>query len=61
MVETKVETKVERTVSHQGVASSFCTHTPQGFGYLPSSVRFDPKNVKIQFSAWHAHTHSRGN
>ena len=37
-----VETKFETTASQQGVASSFCTQTPQGFGYLPSSVRFDP-------------------
>ena len=34
--------KVEVTAAGQNPASSFCNSMPKGFGFLPTSVRFDP-------------------
>jgi hypothetical protein len=34
--------KVEMTNCNQGPSSSFCTTYPEGFGFLPSYVRYDP-------------------
>jgi hypothetical protein len=34
------------TASHQGVASTFTKRTVEGWGYLPSSVRFDPLHFR---------------
>jgi hypothetical protein len=42
MGNANISSRIETTVANQGIASSFCKHTPSGFGYLPSLASFDP-------------------